>query len=282
MAGKRVRCKACNAGISIPGAVAPHREAVPQIPVDEPIPLEPGESTASNPARARVDFLRYFYCYPIFPIVMGLFLVAGLTASILSGSWWILPLCLLMGGFKARRFATGIFDNIRRFKRGNVNPGVILNRSGLFNWKVAIFVDLTTRSGASKPAIYIGTFPLSRMAGGPPKAGMRVVAPTRYGGYPDRDAWSFVTPMVANCAVSNPLTLNRLMLSLGPEDWDELDRYLPRVPSHDDGLYPLWPGGKVEPIQKLSPIVKIGLWFVAVVLLMSLLLALFGKQLGII
>ena len=45
--------------------------------------------------------------------------------------------------------------------------------------------------------------------------------------------------------------------SISAEEWRDLDRYLPQLPSHDPGLYRLWPGGKPTPM----PQAQAGFWY---------------------
>jgi hypothetical protein len=275
-AGKRLRCKACGATVAVPAKTVPSASKSPAkvplpMPMDQPIPLRPNESHASNPARARVDMLQYFFCYPGTPLFLLVFTLTGLATAIATGIWWMLPICIGVGCLKGARQFRPILVNIQRFRTGNVNPAIVLEKSGLFTWKVAVFADLaTTNSGAVKPAIYVGNFPLARMAGGPPTPGMKLAAPSWYYGKPNQSAWSFFRPMIANCCIKNPLTLNRLVASVPPEEWDWLESSIPLIPSQKPGVYPLWSGAKNVPMREKSTIITIGFYFAAAVVLLAL------------
>jgi hypothetical protein len=278
-AGKRLRCKACGATIAVPGNAAvttaptPKRAAkVPvPMPMDEPIQLRPGESTASNPSRTRVDLLQYFICYPATPLFLLVFVLTGFVCAIATGFWWMVPVCTAIGCVKGIRQIRPILFNINRFRRGNVNPAVVMEKSGLFSWKVAVFADLdTTGGGDAKPSIFVGHFPLGLMAGGPPTPGMKLAAPSSYFGMPNQRAWSFFRPMIANCCVRNPLTLNRLMATVSPEEWEWLESSLPLIPSQKPGVYPLWEGAKNVPMREPSKITTVGFYFAAAVVMLAL------------
>ena len=285
-AGKRLRCKACGSAIAIPVVatqveqisstpprvkkIKPKPAPAAALPMDQPIPLGPNGSGASNPARAAVDLVQYFYCYPGVPLFIGMFALVGLIGAIASGKWWVLLVCILAACIRAIRFVPQIKYNIQRFRSGNVNPAIVLPRERGGPWKVAVFADMDTGTGQVMPAIHIGVFPLARMAGGPPMAGMRLVAPTLYGGYPNRAAWSFIRPMIANCSVRNPLTLNRLNASIPEQEWRWLEEFVPLLPSHAAGLHPFWPGGKFVTVPTPSKIQAIGFWFATSVILIAL------------
>jgi hypothetical protein len=248
------------------------------MPMDDPIPLAPNESTASNPGRTKVDLVQYFFCYPGTPLFILVFFLTGLVSAIATGIWWMVPLATGVGCVKGARQFRPILNIINRFRRGNVNPAVVMEKSGLFTWKVAVFADLdTTGTGDAKPAIYVGNFPLARMAGGPPSPGMRLVAPSSYYGRPGERAWSYFLPMVANCCVRNPLTLNRLVASVPAEEWDWLESSLPLIPSQKPGIYPLWEGGKNVPLREKSTILTVGFYFATAVVLLALIAVLIAN-----
>ena len=292
-AGRRLRCKACGGVVTVPGGRPTASTPVPKprltpppppfvdLPVDEPLPLPPGGTGASHPARAAVDWAQYFWCYPGVPLLVLICGLVGLVGAIASGQWWAVPACMLGGAVRAVRFVPRLRLMARRFLIGNVNPAVVL-AADRGPWRVAVLTDLATRRGVEAPAIRIMTAPLGRMAGGPPRAGMRLAAPSLYGGRlgDGADRWANFAPVIANCCIRSPATLNRLLRLIPEADWRELDDRLTDLPDRRLGLHRLWPGGRpTYDSTTAGPIARGGL-AAAVALILVGLVAVSAVRLG--
>jgi hypothetical protein len=271
--GKRVRCKACQAGILVeaPPDLAPMELDVPvapsaaepvataggvadDVPIGEPeiSPEVAGARTyASNPGLLKLDWhALLFRERGHLGIALGLFVVAipmlirgyalySLVPVALAGIWLVYSLWGLR----------------RHLAYGDVNPGIIVGEKP---WRVAVYTDLTT-GRSTKPAIKIVYAPMERMADGPPEIGKPVAAICLYQGLTTSDAWQEFTPLIAHLHTSKLPQIRRLMSSIGARDWDSLANAMSQVDVSKPGFYKLWMGKKNQSGFALTPAAEVAL-----------------------
>jgi hypothetical protein len=130
------------------------------------------------------------------------------------------------------------FREIREAKQkyfsGNVCPGLVLSaRHNL----VAVYTDLATSESLAFPAILILKQPLSRLATGPARDGMRVATAALYLGSVKESAWKGFWPEVIDCVERDPDEITRVLGSISEEEWQMLDLLLAQVPEAKEGLH---------------------------------------------
>jgi len=107
-------------------------------------------STASNPGRVSVQWLRYAIHFPFWPACLGGGFVASAGWTVARPSFWPVPVVAL---------ALNLFYWLRvslRFRFGCVNPGRVVSTAP---FTLAVFTDLTT-GGGEYPVIKILRHPV--------------------------------------------------------------------------------------------------------------------------
>jgi hypothetical protein len=67
------------------------------------------------------------------------------------------------------------------------------------------------------------------MTGGPPAVGARLAAVALFHGNPSAPHWNDCEPLAVACATSDPAEIERLLQSIPPNEWEQLERGLPQV-----------------------------------------------------
>lgn len=256
LAGKRVRCPGCKEPVTVtdraarsqvtPPKSSPkpvHRPfaSVAEEPDDDPTSelANPTYSTytmddstrASNPGRIRVNILKFWTCYPFWPTLWlaGTVLFATLiplTGIAITGVV-VFGCFLILYWIRARE----------HFVHGCALPAIVLNPAqGL----IAVSTDLSTGEG-EYPAVKIMQQPLSRMTGGLPKKGQRLVAVAVYEQDPNQtDYWANFHPKLVACVTTNTKAIEESRQTISEDDYQELEQMLTQVKSRQPGLYRLW------------------------------------------
>jgi hypothetical protein len=186
---------------------------------------------ASNPARLRVDWGKFFLQRPETPILcvggllFGVYLtnyvqpVVGFSA--IAASFWVLV-----------STCRGVS---RKFSEGNVCPGIVVS-----NNLVAALSDLRPGEGPERWAIKIQRQPLRGMTGGPPQPGLRVATAALYYQPIREGAWSDFLPEAINSVTSDTAEIQRVLDSIPDSEWQRLEQALAQIPHPAPGLYRLW------------------------------------------
>src|SRR5579871_1683077 len=113
---------------------------------DEKRALTLGASVAGHPGQVRVNYLRWFFHRPTWPLLWaGLALLCLAGALYLHWSWWIPTVLLLPWNFL-------YWVRVREhFWRGDANPGLVVSVDPLL---IAVATDLTKGMG-TYPAVKI-------------------------------------------------------------------------------------------------------------------------------
>ena len=190
------------------------------------------EAEASNPARIRINHLRYFSARPG-PISIFVIVLAAIVAASAWLSWWILIGLVLvlpvMGVYLLRIGA--------HFMHGCANPGVIVSERPCL---VAVFTDLTRDGESFWPVIKIIRQPLGRLGHEPVVLGGRVATAAFYVPPDDEQStrWDDFSPICIDCATGDRAEGRRCLGSIGQAEWEALEAGLAQVPQPvKEGLY---------------------------------------------
>ena len=241
LGGKTFRCKACNAKLTVPpdGTV----DAAARRPVDRLRPAEVdktlvgGQGTvAGNPSLLSFSRVQYWRCYP------ALVWIAVVTGLVLGVYLWVKFRSPLMAGIGGPFVAVVVLlstdqNGKKKFRNGNLCAALV---TATDPYTVAVLTDLSSNRSGPKLAIGIRRQPLAHMAGGPPRKGARLVATSFYFGQLSKGAWDDFMPTIINCGCADPTQLKRATASIDPQDWDLLERVVPRLDARKPGLHKLW------------------------------------------
>jgi len=208
-----------------------------------PVPLTQ-ETMASNPGQLAVQLGTYVRCFPKWPVIWAVLLVttALLGLFVHTGFWvgFVLVLALVL-------FA--IYRLNQWFVYGCVNPAKVVSVSP---YLIAVMTDL--RTGPQPfPVIKILGHPLEKMTGGPPSLGTRLATVAMYMGDINKPHWDTFEPVVTDCVTSNRADLARVLSTISPKDWMDLEEGLAQVPKpYAPGQHPvryptLFPGWEGHP-----------------------------------
>jgi hypothetical protein len=254
-AGKQLRCKACNRGVTVPSLDADGIDEG-EYDLTEPAPMaspaagqarrspaagarlapvqSDGVSRASNPGRLYVDVLHFFRCHlgPL-GVIAGAFVLWAIATPfipMMHGLWWI-PLLI---------FPVIIWTQVSEIKQkmssGDICPAVV---TGQFPYRVAVYTDLTA-GGGSHPAVFVmDAANLKYAAGGPPAVGDRLAAVSLYQGPPRGGAWQGFTPTLVDAVTRNAADITRVTGSINDDEWAALDRAVAELGDVEPGLYRL-------------------------------------------
>lgn len=196
-----------------------------------------GSTQASHPGRLRVDPILWLRHYPKWPIIW-LSLAVG---SVALGVWvhWAFgiatPILLFLNWFYWRRVQ-------EHFQHGCVNPSIVVSISPL---RVAVATDLTKGDGRY-PVIKVIQKSLPGVMGQEPIVGMRLATVALYQADPNDTEdlaphWLDFDPRPAECATRDVDAVQRAFLSLGDEDWRDLDEWFEMAGRPSDvGIYRVW------------------------------------------
>ncbi len=169
---------------------------------------------ASNPGRLDVQPLVYTRCFPRAPALFGLLLAAAMAAAVsFHGAFWLAVL-LVLAAWSV--WWTRVEEH---FRHGCVNPGRVVSTRPLL---VAVYTDLR-RGRQPHPAIKVLPQPLDRADGTVPQFGEPVATVALYAAGEPRDRWEDFHPVAARCVTRCRRDLDRVLESLTPDDWRELD-----------------------------------------------------------
>ncbi len=197
------------------------------------------QSAASNPGRLSVDWGRYSWCFPLWPVICFVGTPVALALAIaVHWAFWILAVIVLVLDF-AWWMRTRM-----HFVGGCINPGKVVSVDPPL---IAVYTDLT-KGGPRHPVVKILPHPLRRMARGPFREGQRIATIATYEpGDEEQPHWKDTYPIAVQCATSSRREIERVTESLDAEDWQTLDAALEEVPRpFEPGLYQIRPdrGGR--------------------------------------
>jgi hypothetical protein len=190
------------------------------------------EAEASNPAKIRINYLRYFASRPG-PISIFLIVLAAIVVASAWLSWWILlGLVLVLPALALYLLRIGA-----HFMHGCANPGMIVSERPCL---VAVFTDLTRDGESFWPVIKIIRQPLGRFGHEPVVLGGRVVTAAFYVPPEDEQStrWDGFSPICIDCATGDRAEGRRCLESFAPAEWEALEAGLAQVPQPvKEGLY---------------------------------------------
>lgn len=198
---------------------------------------------ASNPGRLRPDMKQVYRAWPAYWTVPGVVAVA----SAIAGFWN--PYFFIGLAIAAWQFWDGYREVSNLLLNGDVCAGRVISERPP---RVAVLTNMSAQ-GAYHPAIKILEQPIMKAFPGPLEAGTRVASVAFYHGpiTPTGD-WRNFGPMVINTLVSDPVEIQRVMRSISEEEWSDLDNYLTRLSTQNEGLYAMHGpmASKVEAFSK--------------------------------
>ncbi len=210
------------------------------MPPQQPRP----QAYASLPGQMSVQWPVWVRCFPgsvALPATLILILLALLVCLLIfTGAKGLIPSAALVAViYRLWQRIERAYARVRRqFNGGCVNPARVVAPD-----MIAVYTDLSNSGGGFWPSIKIVRQPLSRSPGRPPRVGDRLAAVSLYGGsMSSKPYWDDFFPIAANCVTADEADLRRLMANLDAEagEWDNLDRYLSKVPTQTrPGLYRL-------------------------------------------
>lgn len=249
-AGRRAKCKQCDAIIHIPlpnqattNQATTNRvnaETVSESSSDTKLReelqqiREATQSAAARPGMLRPSRLRYVRAFPFWASIWhGLLFV---FAALIYVHWiFILPALLIA-------FAVMLYWRRIRFKfiGGCVNPGIVLSTSPP---RIAVLTNLTKGGSTAWNVIKVMSHPIHRMSTGKPKVGQRIATIADYSmSSEELPHWNDFHPIVADIVTKDKAKLTQLLNTISLEDWKELDvglRQLPG-PTPSEGVYRLY------------------------------------------
>jgi hypothetical protein len=205
------------------------------------------DTSASNPARARLNPLRYAWFYPTWPLSWTVLLAASVFLAVGVSLWFLFLVASIL--------TLNIFYWIRVkefFVHGDSNPGLVIHLQPTL---VAVVTDLGNRGGAY-PAIKVFRTRLRRSMGERIEPGTRLATVALYsrGTDPNAPHWTDFDPRPLECATGNPQVIHRVFDLYSRGEWRRLEACVERLPSPAPGLYRLreWPNLGPEIAEELS------------------------------
>jgi hypothetical protein len=120
------------------------------------------------------------------------------------------------------------------FKHGDVCPAVVVDPDRQL---VAVYTDLT-KGSKSRPVVKVLRQPLKRAVAGPVKKGTRLAFIAMYSGQPSAATWANFGGYLVNTGTSNAKAIQRVVGSIGDEDWSRLMGAVRQLESpYSPGLY---------------------------------------------
>ncbi len=275
MAGKRAKCKACHQYVIIPSASTatqvsqPSTAASPLAPRSSPPPPPPPvmasasppisdpwmehqieqhqrltRSAASNPGRLRINIVKHWMSFPLWPTLWSALLLVSIAAALLL-HWAFFVLAIPFGGL------LWLYWWIQRAKfiSGCTNPAMVVSVSPPL---VAVLTDLSMgQSGTKWYYVKVLEQPLDSMTGEGPNVGQRLATVATYHQGDNSEHWTNFWPVVVNCVSWSIGDIARVFATITSADWQQLETALRQIPSpFSPGLY------KVElelPARKQPP-----------------------------
>lgn len=188
-------------------------------------------TSASNPGAMLVDYWCWIKHQPTAPVVLGLAVLGSAAlASLVSNWYWLLFMLML---FVNRFYWARVKE---QFIYGCINPSVVISVSPLL---IATYTDLSKGIGEF-PAIKIINPSLRVIAGQKPQVGMPVATISLYqsAAQDNFPHWADFNPIPAEYGTQNIREHQRILATLTPADYQELQQYLEKVPTPDlPGVY---------------------------------------------
>ncbi len=262
-AGKMVRCKQCASPIRIPlppiieeipdEADQPYNVVMPDAsagyrPAGEPVAGNwmggiSNIAQSSKPGRLRVNYLLWFTCFPMWPVLT----VATVAVSLAAAG--VLNKHFAWGALGGLGLMVSAYFRIRgHMGGGDTVPAVVLS---IRPPRIAAMTDLATGGHRSLWAVKIAEHPFGRMVGGPFQPGQRLAAVALYGMPAEghESQWSDFFPVAVNCATRDPAALRYAFSKLTEGEFRRLESAIPQLPNLNTGLHTLWDnnqsGGKL-------------------------------------
>lgn len=188
---------------------------------------------ASTPGQIKLQPIRYFVNYPLWPCLwMAGLLIALVLALLLHWSLWIL--------FAIFAGINWFYWQQRRehFLYGNMTPSIIVSVEPMM---FATLTDLTHGAG-SYHAIKIIQKRFSSVMGKTPQVGSMFPSVSTYEESMDESKphWETFHPVPVECATGDPTSINKAVKKFSKKDWQELKLFLKKVPRpFKPGLYHL-------------------------------------------
>lgn len=205
------------------------------VPANSSLTLN-NDTSASNPARAKLNPLRYAWFYPTWPLSWTVLLAGSVFLAVGVSLWFLFLVAPIL--------TLNIFYWIRVkefFAHGDSNPGLVIH---LRPTLVAVVTDLGNRGGVY-PAIKVFRTRLRRIMGEKIEVGTRLATVALYsrGTDPKVPHWADFDPRPLECATGNPQVVHRVFDLYSPGEWRRLEACIGRLPANAPGLYRLreWP-----------------------------------------
>jgi hypothetical protein len=194
-----------------------------------------GETYASNPARLRLDAIKWLGSRPD---MLALFAIA-----LCFGFWMVFFVHPIGGACVLAGIVIALFKTVAEMKgkfwKGDICAGVVISeKPGL----VAVFTNLASHGG-TRQAIKIIRQPVHRISA---SVGTRVATVALYRGPAQDGAWKDFFPEIINFAVSDPAEIQRVLDSVSAQEWETLEAYAARIENARAALYRLWGSHQVS------------------------------------
>ncbi len=188
-------------------------------------------SQASNPGALPVNYWSWITHKPLWPLIWGLALVGTIAlAVVVNHFFWVLFVLVL---FVNRLYWARVRE---QFFLGCINPSVVISTNPLL---IATYTDLSMGKG-EYPAIRITNPTLRRIAGQAPEKGMPVATISLYQRAVDSSIrhWEDFDPIPADYGTPDIREHQRILATLTPDEYAELQKYLEKVPTPNvPGVY---------------------------------------------
>jgi hypothetical protein len=185
-------------------------------------------TVAGRPGGVRLQFLRYVQYFPLWPSILGGWLLGGTVICFwsLNGLWLVLPAAALIGLYWSHLKS--------HFAKGCMNPAVVMETKPLL---IGVYSDLSNGDG-SYPTIKLLRHP-SRSSDRF-NVGQRCLTVSLYEGRLDCRHWEDFSPKLVISATGDPSVLSVESVSIPEEDWNLLEQAIPTLPQPwKPGLYPI-------------------------------------------
>ncbi len=180
------------------------------------------QSAASNPGRLRINVLKHWMSFPLWPTLwLGLLLLS--TVAVLL-HWALFLLAVPFGGL------LGLYWWIQKAKfiSGCTNPAMVVSVSPPL---VAVLTDLSMgQTGRKWFYVKLLEQPLDSMTGDGPNVGQRLASVATYHQGDNSEHWTNFWPVVVNCVTWSVGDIARVFATITSADWQQLDTGLRQIP----------------------------------------------------
>ena len=180
---------------------------------------------ASHPGGIKTSPFKWLMSYPTWPLVW--FVPLCLFVALAIFVHWLFWIPVAFFAWANRFYWRRVHDH---FMFGCANPAMIVNMEPML---IASATDLT-KGGGEFPVIKIVEKNIKTANGETPQLGTRLVTVALYQQHPDDDGsmprWRTFDPRPVDCVTSDVSAMQRVMASLGSDDWQSLDDGLAKLP----------------------------------------------------